>query len=48
MKIFVCMMGLVITMLSVTGVYIWFKKRRAAKAKQIKMASGVNIPGLSN
>ncbi|SFK82798.1 PepSY-associated TM helix domain-containing protein [Methylocapsa palsarum] len=29
MKIFVCVMGLVITMLSVTGVYIWWKKRRA-------------------
>jgi uncharacterized iron-regulated membrane protein len=28
MKIFVCVMGLVITMLSVTGVYIWLKKRR--------------------
>ncbi len=33
MKIFVCVMGLVITMLSVTGVYIWYKKRRAAKAR---------------
>jgi uncharacterized iron-regulated membrane protein len=28
-KIFVCLMGLVITMLSITGVYIWWKKRRA-------------------
>jgi len=28
-KIFVCFMGLVITMLAVTGLYIWLKKRRA-------------------
>ncbi len=28
-RIFVCGLGLVITMLSVTGVYIWWKKRRA-------------------
>ncbi len=30
-RIFVCALGLVITMLSVTGVYIWWKKRRAQK-----------------
>lgn len=29
MKLFVCMMGLVVAMLSVTGVFIWLKKRRA-------------------
>ena len=28
-RIFVCVLGLVITMLSVTGVYIWWKKRCA-------------------
>jgi len=28
-RIFVCALGLVITMLSVTGIYIWWKKRRA-------------------
>ncbi len=28
-RIFVCIIGLVIVMLSVTGVYIWWKKRRA-------------------
>ena len=33
-KLFVCFMGLVITMLSVTGVYIWLKKRWAVKSKQ--------------
>jgi uncharacterized iron-regulated membrane protein len=31
-RIFVCAMGLVITMLSVTGVYIWWKKRTARLA----------------
>lgn len=31
MQIFVCCMGLVIAMLSVTGVYLWLKKRQAAK-----------------
>jgi uncharacterized iron-regulated membrane protein len=30
-RIFVCGLGLVITMLSVTGVYIWWKKRSARK-----------------
>lgn len=28
-RIFVCLLGLLITMLSVTGVYIWWKKRKA-------------------
>ena len=28
-RIFVCALGLVIVMLSVTGVYIWWKKRSA-------------------
>ena len=32
MQIFVCAMGLVITALSITGVYIWWKKRRARKS----------------
>jgi uncharacterized iron-regulated membrane protein len=31
MQIFVCIMGLVITALSVTGIYIWWKKREARK-----------------
>jgi uncharacterized iron-regulated membrane protein len=31
-RIFVCILGLVIAMLSVTGVYIWWKKRRARNA----------------
>jgi len=33
-QIFVCLMGLVVAMLSITGVYIWLKKRRAAKLKR--------------
>ncbi|NOU20189.1 MAG: PepSY domain-containing protein [Methyloglobulus sp.] len=47
-KIFVCLMGFVIVALSVTGVIIWWKKYRAAKAKQIKMASAANMPRLKN
>jgi uncharacterized iron-regulated membrane protein len=30
-QIFVCVLGLVIALLSVTGVYIWWKKSRAQK-----------------
>ncbi|WP_347987583.1 PepSY-associated TM helix domain-containing protein [Methylomonas sp. AM2-LC] len=33
-KIFVCLMGLVVAMLSITGVYIWLKKRRAYRFSQ--------------
>ncbi len=33
-KLFVCFMGLVTTMLSVTGIYIWYKKHRAARLKR--------------
>ncbi|MBM3553848.1 MAG: PepSY domain-containing protein [Alphaproteobacteria bacterium] len=32
-RVFVCLLGLVITMLSVTGVYIWWKKRRARRRR---------------
>lgn len=35
-QIFVCLMGLVVAMLSVTGVYIWLKKRRAVRLKGAK------------
>lgn len=38
-RIFVSVLGLVITMLSVTGVYIWWKKRRA-RTKQAARLSG--------
>lgn len=33
-RIFVCFMGLVVAMLSITGVYLWLKKRRVARMKQ--------------
>jgi uncharacterized iron-regulated membrane protein len=32
-RIFVCALGIVIAMLSVTGVYIWWKKRKARKGR---------------
>jgi hypothetical protein len=34
LQAFFCFMGLVVTMLSVTEVYLWLKKRRAVRAKQ--------------
>ena len=33
-RIFVCGMGLVVAMLSVTGVNLWLRKRRVARIKQ--------------
>lgn len=39
-RIFVCILGLVITMLSVTGVYIWWKKHRVARLKQKVLPRG--------
>ncbi|HEY8067243.1 MAG TPA: PepSY-associated TM helix domain-containing protein [Methylosinus sp.] len=38
-KIFVCILGLVIAMLSVTGVYIWWKKRKARRFHKARGAS---------
>jgi uncharacterized iron-regulated membrane protein len=35
-RILVCVLGLVITMLSVTGVYIWLKKRGARQLSKLK------------
>jgi uncharacterized iron-regulated membrane protein len=40
-KIFVCALGLVIAMLSVTGVYIWWKKR---KARRFRKSRGADAP----
>ncbi len=37
-RIVVCIIGLVITMLSITGVYIWLKKRNARRLSQEKRA----------
>ena len=34
MKLFVSAMGLIVAMLSVTGVYVWWKKRRARSARR--------------
>ena len=45
-RIFICVLGLVITMLSVTGVYIWWKKRRArkfSKAHRGKMVTAEEV-----
>ncbi|MGO9237055.1 MAG: PepSY-associated TM helix domain-containing protein [Methylocella sp.] len=36
-RIFVCVLGLVIAMLSVTGVYIWWKKRKARLHRQSRL-----------
>jgi uncharacterized iron-regulated membrane protein len=33
MKIFVCIMGFVITALSITGVYVWWRKRAARRRR---------------
>lgn len=48
MKIFVCLMGFVITLLSVTGVYIWLRKRRAAIAKHNKIIAAATKSLLNN
>jgi uncharacterized iron-regulated membrane protein len=42
-RIFVCALGLVITMLSVTGVYIWWKKRKARRFHKARGAS-IGLP----
>jgi len=34
MQIFVCFLGLVITLLSLTGIYIWWRKKKASKKLQ--------------
>ena len=40
-RIFVCVLGLIITMLSVTGVYIWWKKR-CARVKSRRVPVGAS------
>lgn len=35
-RIFVCILGLVITMLSITGIYIWWKKRKARLTSRLR------------
>ncbi|NOS77520.1 MAG: PepSY domain-containing protein [Nitrospira sp.] len=45
-KIFVCVMGVVVAMLSITGVYLWFKKRRSrAVAKARRLQPRITAPG---
>ena len=39
MKIFVCLMGFVITALCVTGVYIWWKKRKARAIQRARVVA---------
>lgn len=38
-RIFVCLLGLIITMLSATGVYIWWKKRAARGSHQLRKST---------
>lgn len=45
-KIFECLVGIVIAMLSVTGVYIWFKKRKARRWSQQRRSRLVNESAL--
>ncbi|MEF3365109.1 PepSY domain-containing protein [Methylocystis sp. 9N] len=42
-KIFVCAVGFVVAMLSVTGIYIWWKKR-AALAAHVQPAPAQHAP----
>jgi uncharacterized iron-regulated membrane protein len=43
-RIFVCVLGLIITMLSVTGVYIWWKKHKARIHANSRSASATAAP----
>ena len=49
-RIFVCILGLVVAMLSITGVYIWWKKRRArqfhARREEKRVAHAAREPAL--
>ncbi|WP_018267558.1 PepSY-associated TM helix domain-containing protein [Methylosinus sp. LW4] len=43
-RILVCALGLVITILSATGVYIWWKKRNARIAQMLRARTGATRP----
>lgn len=43
MRIVVCVMGIVITLLSITGIYIWWKKRSARLSRRQQI--GITQPG---
>ena len=38
-RIFVCMIGLIVVMLSITGIVIWSRKHRVQKAKAVTWES---------
>lgn len=42
-KLFVCAMGLVVAMLSVTGVYVWWQKRQARLKAQARQQNGASL-----
>ncbi|MBY0579621.1 MAG: PepSY domain-containing protein [Burkholderiales bacterium] len=43
-RILVCLLGLVITMLSVTGIYIWWKKRNARRISRAgRLQTGITV-----
>lgn len=42
-RIFVCLLGLLVTMLSVTGVYIWWKKRKARLHARAKATPATHV-----
>ena len=42
-KIFVCVMGVVVGMLSVTGVYLWLKKRRSKAVAHARRTEPVTV-----
>lgn len=46
MQIFVCAMGLVVAALTITGVVLWWRKRRIAKNKQPHTTAARHIGGL--
>lgn len=43
-KIFVCVVGFVVAMLSVTGICIW-RKKRAARVAHVQRAPAQHAPG---
>ena len=46
-RVFIGIVGLIVTMLSITGVLIWLKKRRAALASETARGSRSRIPSLA-
>jgi uncharacterized iron-regulated membrane protein len=46
MQVFVCVMGLLVAMLSITGVVIWAQRRRARRALRGLQRPGAAVPSL--